>query len=69
MDAINEVYQAVTVRETWQRGDLMLVDNILCAHGRESYTGDRKILVAMGEPVPLADCSPSTAPSTTPFGE
>ncbi|WP_326590386.1 TauD/TfdA family dioxygenase [Streptomyces brevispora] len=69
VDTINEVYQAVTVRETWQRGDLMLVDNILCAHGRESYTGDRKILVAMGEPVPLADCSPSTAPSTTPFGE
>ncbi|GAA2933301.1 TauD/TfdA family dioxygenase [Kitasatospora cinereorecta] len=69
VDTVNEVYQAVTVRETWQRGDLMLVDNILCAHGRESYTGARKILVAMGEPVPLADCSPSTAPSTTPYGE
>ncbi|WP_328917396.1 MULTISPECIES: TauD/TfdA family dioxygenase [unclassified Streptomyces] len=69
VDAINEVYDRVTVRETWQRGDLMLVDNILCAHGREAYKGDRKILVAMGEPVALADCRPQTAPSTTVFGE
>lgn len=69
VDAINDVYQAVTVRESWQAGDLMLVDNILCAHGRESFTGDRKILVAMGEPVALSDCSPTTVPSTTPYGK
>ncbi|TXS47879.1 TauD/TfdA family dioxygenase [Streptomyces sp. t39] len=68
VDAINDAYQAVTVRETWQAGDLMLVDNILCAHGRESFGGDRKILVAMGEPVPLSDCSPTTAPSADPYG-
>ncbi|MFD5143941.1 TauD/TfdA family dioxygenase [Streptomyces sp. NPDC058401] len=67
VDAINEVYDRVTVRETWQQGDLMLVDNILCAHGREAYKGDRKILVAMGEPVALADCAPATQPSTTVF--
>ncbi|QDY75593.1 TauD/TfdA family dioxygenase [Streptomyces qinzhouensis] len=69
VDAVNEVYDRVTVRESWQEGDLMLVDNILCAHGRESFTGDRKILVAMGEPVALADCSPATQPSTTVHGE
>ncbi|MDI5963343.1 TauD/TfdA family dioxygenase [Streptantibioticus silvisoli] len=69
VDAVNAVYDQVTVRETWQSGDLMLVDNILCAHGRESYKGDRKVLVAMGEPVALADCAPQTAPSTTVFGE
>ncbi|MFI8105261.1 TauD/TfdA family dioxygenase [Streptomyces sp. NPDC086023] len=69
VDAVNAVYDRVTVRETWQRGDLMLVDNILCAHGREAFTGDRKILVAMGEPVSLADCRPATAPSTALHGE
>ncbi|MEU6934617.1 TauD/TfdA family dioxygenase [Streptomyces sp. NPDC046385] len=68
VDTIIDAYQAVTVRETWQDGDLMLVDNILCAHGREAYTGARKILVAMGEPVPLADCAPTVAPSATPYG-
>ncbi|MER7763025.1 TauD/TfdA family dioxygenase [Streptomyces sp. NPDC097619] len=67
VDAINAVYDRVTVRETWQVGDLMLVDNLLCAHGRESYKGDRKILVAMGEPVALADCSPASQPSTTAY--
>ncbi|MFJ2784229.1 MULTISPECIES: TauD/TfdA family dioxygenase [unclassified Streptomyces] len=69
VDIVNEVYDRVTVRETWQRGDLMLVDNVLCAHGREAYAGDRKILVAMGEPVALADCAPETAPSTARHGE
>ncbi|MGV9316802.1 TauD/TfdA family dioxygenase [Streptomyces sp. NPDC003691] len=69
VDAVNAVYDRVTVREDWQVGDLLLVDNILCAHGRESFTGDRKILVAMGEPVALADCSPATQPSTTVHGE
>ncbi|MCB5163533.1 TauD/TfdA family dioxygenase [Streptomyces bambusae] len=69
VDTVNEVYDRVTVRETWQVGDVMLVDNILCAHGREAYAGDRKILVAMGEPVALADCRPETAPSTTRHGE
>ncbi|MET9566642.1 TauD/TfdA family dioxygenase [Streptomyces tauricus] len=64
VDTINAVYDEVTVRETWQRGDLMLVDNILCAHGREAYRGNRKILVAMGEPVALADCRPAPRPAT-----
>ncbi|MHC3455299.1 MULTISPECIES: TauD/TfdA family dioxygenase [Streptomyces] len=63
VDAINAVYDRVTVRESWQPGDLMLVDNILCAHGREAFRGDRKILVAMGDPVPLDDCRPTVAPS------
>ncbi|MFG2594487.1 TauD/TfdA family dioxygenase [Streptomyces sp. NPDC048462] len=69
VDAVNDVYRSVTVRETWQAGDLMLVDNILCAHGREAFTGDRKILVAMGEPVPLSDCSPASAPSPALYGK
>ncbi|GAA3945831.1 TauD/TfdA family dioxygenase [Streptomyces gulbargensis] len=68
VDAVIDAYRAVTVRESWQAGDLMLVDNILCAHGREAYTGARKILVAMGEPVPLSDCAPTVAPSATPYG-
>ncbi|WDZ83435.1 TauD/TfdA family dioxygenase [Micromonospora cathayae] len=66
---INRVYDEVTVRETWQAGDVMLVDNIACAHGREAFTGARKIVVAMGDEVALADCQPQTAPSATPYGK
>jgi hypothetical protein len=31
----------------WQVGDLLVIDNILGLHGRASYRGDRRILVAM----------------------
>ncbi|MGC5052956.1 TauD/TfdA family dioxygenase [Micromonospora sp. DT48] len=31
----------------WRVGDLLLIDNVLVAHGRRPYTGDRRILVAM----------------------
>jgi alpha-ketoglutarate-dependent taurine dioxygenase len=65
--AMNQVYDRVTARETWQAGDLLLVDNILSAHGREAFRGDRKILVAMGDPIALADCGPQTPPSATAF--
>jgi alpha-ketoglutarate-dependent taurine dioxygenase len=59
VEQINAVYEAHTVREPWQTGDLMLVDNIRTAHSREAYQGPREILVGMAEPVRLADASPS----------
>ncbi|MEU1818958.1 TauD/TfdA family dioxygenase [Streptomyces roseifaciens] len=63
LDEINAAYEAATVRRTWRAGDLMLVDNILTSHGRDPFRGDRKIVVAMGEPVELAACSPTVAPA------
>jgi alpha-ketoglutarate-dependent taurine dioxygenase len=55
---LNEVYEAHTVREPWQPGDLLLVDNIRTAHSREPYTGPRKVLVGMADPVRLAEAVP-----------
>jgi hypothetical protein len=51
VDLLNAVYEANTVREPWQQGDLMLVDNIRTAHSREPYTGNREVLVAMADPI------------------
>jgi alpha-ketoglutarate-dependent taurine dioxygenase len=31
----------------WQRGDLLMIDNMLVAHGRMPFTGQRQILVSM----------------------
>ncbi|QIS22052.1 TauD/TfdA family dioxygenase [Nocardia terpenica] len=33
----------------WHTGDLLLIDNILVAHGRRSFTGQRRVLVAMSD--------------------
>jgi alpha-ketoglutarate-dependent taurine dioxygenase len=51
VELLNEVYEAHTVREPWQAGDLMLVDNIRMAHSREPYEGPREVLVGMADPV------------------
>jgi len=31
----------------WKRGDLLMVDNVLTAHGRMPFSGERQILVSM----------------------
>jgi alpha-ketoglutarate-dependent taurine dioxygenase len=56
---LNEIYAANTMRQPWQAGDLMLVDNVRTAHSREPYSGPREVLVGMTDAVRLADCSPT----------
>jgi alpha-ketoglutarate-dependent taurine dioxygenase len=34
----------------WRAGDVLLLDNMLVAHGRRPYSGPRKILTALAEP-------------------
>ncbi|MGW5118001.1 TauD/TfdA family dioxygenase [Streptomyces noursei] len=63
VDAINAAYEGATLRRTWEPGDILLVDNVLATHGRDPFRGDRRIVVAMGEPVALADCRPTVAPA------
>jgi hypothetical protein len=60
---LNDAYEQATLRRPWVSGDLMIVDNILAAHGREAFSGARTILVAMGDPVELAHCQPTVTPS------
>ncbi len=52
---LNDTYEAATVREPWQPGDLMLVDNVATAHSREPFTGPREIVVGLADPVRLDD--------------
>jgi alpha-ketoglutarate-dependent taurine dioxygenase len=61
---LNKIYEANTAREPWQAGDLMLVDNVRTAHSREPFEGPREVLVAMADPVRLADCSPTVEVTT-----
>jgi alpha-ketoglutarate-dependent taurine dioxygenase len=52
---LNDTYEVCTVREPWQAGDLMLVDNIATAHSREPFEGNREVVVALADPVRVSD--------------
>lgn len=49
MDEIREAFERETVMFPWQRGDLLVLDNMLVAHGRTPYEGPRQILVGMAQ--------------------
>jgi alpha-ketoglutarate-dependent taurine dioxygenase len=46
---INAIYETHSVACSWRIGDLLVLDNMLVAHGRRPYIGPRQILVAMGD--------------------
>jgi alpha-ketoglutarate-dependent taurine dioxygenase len=50
VEELRAAYDAETVTFPWRRGDLLLVDNMLVAHGRRPFRGPRRIVVSMGEP-------------------
>jgi alpha-ketoglutarate-dependent taurine dioxygenase len=52
---INEVYDRHTVRERWEAGDLLLVDNVRTAHAKEAFEGPREIVVGLADPVRVSD--------------
>ena len=45
--SMRAAFAAETTTFDWQRGDVLVVDNMLVAHGRAPFTGDREIRVAM----------------------
>jgi alpha-ketoglutarate-dependent taurine dioxygenase len=47
---IREAYAEETIAFPWQKGDLLMLDNMLVAHGRNPFSGERKVIVAMAEP-------------------
>jgi alpha-ketoglutarate-dependent taurine dioxygenase len=46
---LRDAYARERVVFPWQQGDALLLDNMSVAHGRETYQGERRILVAMTE--------------------
>ena len=44
---IRETMRSCEVSFSWEKGDLLLLNNLIVCHGRHSFTGNRKILVSM----------------------
>lgn len=50
---IRGAYDQTLYRFSWEAGDMLLVDNLSCAHARDTYEGPRRVIVAMTDSV---DC-------------
>ena len=44
---ISDLADTITFDLPWEDGDLAIIDNFLCMHGRRSYTGTRKVLASL----------------------
>jgi len=46
---IRDAYQDNTFTFAWEKNDVLMVDNMKVAHGRKPFSGDRTVLVMMGD--------------------
>ncbi|MDC8004720.1 TauD/TfdA family dioxygenase [Aureisphaera galaxeae] len=47
IEEIRQAYKKATFEFPWQTGDVLFLDNMLMAHGRNPYKGDRKIIASI----------------------
>jgi acyl transferase domain-containing protein/alpha-ketoglutarate-dependent taurine dioxygenase len=69
IEEIREAYRRAAVTFAWQQGDVLMLENMLVAHGRAPFSGARRILVAMSELIhetgvdTLRDCETQGEPA------
>jgi alpha-ketoglutarate-dependent taurine dioxygenase len=55
MEEILRVYWETSVSFLWQAGDILMLDNMLTAHARNPFQGERRIAVSMAEMMAIGD--------------
>lgn len=51
LEVLRAAYLSHMNRFEWRKGDMLALDNILNVHGREPFTGTRRVLVSMAEEI------------------
>jgi amino acid adenylation domain-containing protein len=55
LEEVRAAYREETVSFPWQKEDILMLDNMLVAHGRDPYSGPRKIVFIMADPIQNPD--------------
>jgi alpha-ketoglutarate-dependent taurine dioxygenase len=55
LDALRQAYLQEAVIFPWQKGDILMLDNMLAAHGRAPFVGPRQVLTGMAVPSRSSD--------------
>jgi alpha-ketoglutarate-dependent taurine dioxygenase len=55
LDEVRQAVRDVMVAFPWRQGDVLVVENMLVAHGRMPFAGPRRVMVAMGDTLELQD--------------
>jgi alpha-ketoglutarate-dependent taurine dioxygenase len=50
LEELRSAYEEEKFSFDWETGDVLILDNMLKAHGRNSFVGDRKVLAGMAMP-------------------
>ena len=61
LDELRRAYAQETVTFPWQKGDILMLDNMLTAHGRSPFVGERQVLTAMTKALQDTDLDASNA--------